>query len=281
MVDSDWNYKKLIKLWAQIWFYSVSCGAIYYLTVGSFPGIRSIAKIFLPIVSNTFWYFSSYFVLYLLIPYINIVLTQLNKRKTQALLLILLILFSIIPTFTFSYWLTGINNIMIFVALYVSGNFIKRFKPCINKGQAFFSSITIFVLILVSEILLKLYTDFDEYYFVWDTYKFPVVMLGIMLFLWLKDIKVRNFRARIVSIISVHSSAIYLLHIGWLSPIIFLSVFNNSTVFGGISIIPHIVIYAVSIIIGSIIIDIVCKYLYSKIGNMCVKLTNNLASASE
>lgn len=276
MADSNWNYKKLIKLWAQIWFYSVIFGVMYYLRIGSLPGIKPVVKIVFPVISNSFWYFSSYFILYLLVPYIDVVLSQLKQRETQVLILILLIIFSIIPTFTFSYWLTGINNIMIFIALYIAGNYIKRFKLRIDKAHASVFAVTIALLIMLSEIILKCFTNLNAYYFTWDTYKFPVILLGIMIFLWLKDKQTGNFLSNIVSRVSTHSSAVYLIHIGWISPILFTEVFNNSIVYGRAEITLHVVIYVISILAGSILVDMICKPVYSKIGEICINLSEGI-----
>ncbi|WP_274656680.1 acyltransferase family protein [Streptococcus equinus] len=122
MIYSNISIKKVVKLWLPVVFWSV------FLTI--FIGIfinqlsyKEVVMSFLPIVFNRYWFVSTYIFLYLLIPFINKSLLNLNIR--QEILICVLGFFIIVP----SNYLYG-NNLnswlMSFCFTYSIGAIIRK-----------------------------------------------------------------------------------------------------------------------------------------------------------
>ena len=83
---------KVIKLWLQIFTYSIiTFFVIVFVSPQSFS-IRALIENALPITYYKWWFVSAYFVLYLLSPYINKLLNSLDKKSYQRLLVLLFFL---------------------------------------------------------------------------------------------------------------------------------------------------------------------------------------------
>ncbi len=93
-VRSKHIWSRLADLWTSVVFYSV----LFSLASFFIYNIRLSEVIFtsFPVVSATFWYFCSYIVIWLFMPYINQLILNLNKNQHLTLILIALTLFSII-----------------------------------------------------------------------------------------------------------------------------------------------------------------------------------------
>lgn len=71
--------KKVIKLWCQIFFYSFIIYLIFTLTGYQKFNITSFIKSIMPIIYSQYWFASSYFILYLFVPYINQLVKNIEK----------------------------------------------------------------------------------------------------------------------------------------------------------------------------------------------------------
>lgn len=111
-----------------MWFYSV---VILVCLIVTKQGIYSSAQIlnaFLPVSTRQYWFMTDYIILYILSPFINIGLQNLDQKQFKKLLLILLILFSIWDIFPGQqtgvqrgyslYWLIVVYSIGAYIRLY-------------------------------------------------------------------------------------------------------------------------------------------------------------------
>ena len=123
-------YSKLIKLESQVLFYSMS-GLLVGISLGiEMPWL----SMFFPIITNQYWYITAFFLVYLLSPYINKMIRSLNINEFNNLVILLFVLWSIIPFFTFQrskgfFW----NQFIWFVVMYISGAYLKLNKPRYSK----------------------------------------------------------------------------------------------------------------------------------------------------
>lgn len=54
----------------------------------------------MPIIYNQYWFASSYFILYLFVPYIHKLVKNMDKISYKKLLVLMFVLWSILPTLT-------------------------------------------------------------------------------------------------------------------------------------------------------------------------------------
>lgn len=118
-------FKRILKFWGQVVFYSVLIYLIFgFAGIGEL-GISSFVKSFFPITFKSWWFASTYFVLYLLHPFINMLLQKLDKAMYQKLLVMLVILWSVIPTLTTTSY-QG-SQLTWFVTLYCIAGYVRRY----------------------------------------------------------------------------------------------------------------------------------------------------------
>jgi surface polysaccharide O-acyltransferase-like enzyme len=97
LVRGTFRLRRLLRLWVQVLFYSI---ALYLIAVlcgaESFSVVRTV-KFLLPTLLRKYWFFTAYFSLVLLSPFLNLLLLRLSKRQFQLLLAVLVGLFCVWP----------------------------------------------------------------------------------------------------------------------------------------------------------------------------------------
>lgn len=102
-----YRLSKLFQLWAIVLFYSV---LIFLFNNYIYPGsvtpdflskdfIKALYTTLTPITSGTWWFITSYTVLFMLSPLLNKATKKMSKYQFKYLLLVLLLFYSISPTF--------------------------------------------------------------------------------------------------------------------------------------------------------------------------------------
>lgn len=123
----------LFRLWVQASVYNVLCTAAVNLRV-LYPDMQyaDMLQAVFPILTDAYWFFTTYFALMLLSPFLNRAFGSLSRGKALALLLALVLLFSV---FTDLASLTGRDPFRLsggcrldwFVVLYLTGAYFGRY----------------------------------------------------------------------------------------------------------------------------------------------------------
>ena len=79
MIDSTFSWKKVLKLCFQVWFYSYTLYAINLIVNPATFSIRNLFKVATPILGRSWWFISTYLGLYILSPFINMLLKSISK----------------------------------------------------------------------------------------------------------------------------------------------------------------------------------------------------------
>ncbi len=127
---SFFNIKKILAFLGQVLFYSVS---IYLIAIifgivkleSTASIIKAIIKALFPLTMNSWWFAGTYFVMYLIHPFLNIVLRKLDKNTFQKLVIAELIMWSVIPTLTPTKYQS--NDLWWFVTLYSVAAYIRLY----------------------------------------------------------------------------------------------------------------------------------------------------------
>ncbi|MEG0643134.1 MAG: acyltransferase family protein [Clostridia bacterium] len=221
LIDANFKVKKVLKLWAQVLFYSIG-----FLLIGIFIG-QSINKeqlvqsIFPIITKNGYWFMTVYMCLYVLSPYINKLIKSLSKKQHFVLLTILIVIFSIIPTI-----LPSENSldptmgcgIIWFITLYIVATYLKLYGSDI-KGKQYIMLYIAAALILFTIkqflecILIKMNISTDILFRLCN-YNFILIFIGsTSLFMFFKDLKInKNINKKIIAFITPLTLGIYLIN---------------------------------------------------------------------
>jgi hypothetical protein len=126
------KYSNLLYLWLCVVFYSVGIH-YYYLKYkkGTYIGIE-LYKEYYPVIHNRYWYFTSYFGMFLFLPAVNKGIQYLNKPECKALVMSIFGIFVIWQSYMNSKedhfrMNDGISTIWL-LCLYIIGGYIGKFN---------------------------------------------------------------------------------------------------------------------------------------------------------
>lgn len=240
------------------------------ITFSKFQLIKSV----LPVMSNSYWFFNAYLALMLLSPLLNRLIQHMNKEEHRNAIIILLILFSIIPTIDFICDPFGSAygySVVWFIVLYIIAAYIRIY------GLKMKHPFTIYTIVTIAELLIFTLLQFPKsdhikFLFTLQTYYNSLfVLLGaISLFMFFMNLKINGKNiTSIIKWIVPKSFAVYLIHeqpvfrdVLW-HKIIMIERYSENA----ISLLLTFLISTVIIFIVCILIDTVRSTLTNKIEN--------------
>lgn len=252
------NAKKLIRMDMMVIFFTLF-GTILIGDIG----IKSIIKSFIPIISRQYWFISCYFVLCILSPFLNMVSEHLELKKFKKLLLVLLLIFSIIPTFTtYDIMRDAGKGLVHFVMIYLIGRYIALYlKENYSRKRLFCGFIlSIFIIFLVDSVRTlangEIYTTLAR-----DCSVF-IIFAAVLLFMLFKEY---NFENKIINRLTANVLAITVLDAYFqkiLSSYIDLNAYNNNK-----ALFLIILIYSVIIGVTAMLLNEIRKLIFGRVEN--------------
>ena len=101
LCTSSFKISRLIRLWLQVWVYSVGFGLLGALS-GVLTGVEFDAHYLLtlifPISMGHYWFMTAYVFLYLLLPFVGAAVRRMNRRQLQTALGLLLFTFCLLKS---------------------------------------------------------------------------------------------------------------------------------------------------------------------------------------
>ena len=210
--------RRLIRLWCETFFY---CLTLYLVSVIVFHDeFRFIELIscFFPIVCAKYWFFTAYFLLMLLAPFIN---KMLNNCSLKECILLVILIFALsyfagrLPIDNRTELYNGLN-LPWFICLYIIGGILRLYPTNLKRRYWFIIGLAC-VALLVGELYVKNHLPeivtlllFNEY-----NYTSPlVVILSVATFMFFSDIDVKNEKVKkCINFISASMFGVYLFHI--------------------------------------------------------------------
>ena len=132
MINHQFTFKKFLIIEGESYFYSILILLLFLtiLTPANPIGINDILMSILPISHSAHGFITKYVILMILSPFLNKFIKGLTKKEFLMVLFIMIILWSIFPTFTFAGF--EYNDLIWFIVLYFIGSFIRLYVD-INK----------------------------------------------------------------------------------------------------------------------------------------------------
>lgn len=260
------NFKRILKFWGQVFFYSIGIYVVSCIFGISDFGIKHFIETFFPITFSSWWFASAYFVLYIIHPFLNKLLHGLDKKAYQSLLIILVIMWSIIPTFTSSSYQS--NSLLWFVTLYAIAGYVRIYgfnSKLTSKHYmilcAIFSVLTyassVFFAIIGRDLFI-----FSEYYF-YNQNTVPVLLVSLSLFMSFATLKMKYHKW--INIIASATFGVYLIHDNAIiCPILWCKIFKNAQYQDSLYLIPYSIIVVAIVFIVCTIIDLIRKSVFEK-----------------
>ena len=201
------SWKKIFKLHTMVLVYS-----IIYTLVSILPTGLAIQDVFItlfPILSNRFWFMTSYFILCFLSPYINKFINMVNKKECLSLTFTLLFFFSIIPTVTnLDFTFDNGKGIVNMILIYIIGRCIRLGYIHLSKKQSVVFGLAS---ILITFVLMSFISYFQDkvvlgYFF--NDYSILVIVSSVCIFNIFRSFDITS---PYINRLSKHVLAVYIL----------------------------------------------------------------------
>lgn len=239
--DKKFKWKKFFSVFLQTWFYQVvivlvlTCFGILEIG-GNYKLINALSPL-----NYSYWFIVCYLLMYLLSPYLNKLINNLNQKEYKKLLILFFVLFSIIPFVTRQVLVANDGFTLVqFIFMYLIGAYFKKYpikenyhfkKFSKNKLQIIlFSGMVFFCLLhFVTYLLSNYFLGFDNMFFhdfgttlrsYFINYSGPFVILqGICYFLWFGTLSIKS---KAINFLASLMFGVYLIHENaYIRPIIY------------------------------------------------------------
>lgn len=251
---------KALKLALQILTYSVLFLAVFTLAGANPYGIRMVIHCLFPITYSGWWFASTYFVLYLISPYLNKLLRGLDKREYQKMLALLTVCWCVIPTFFGSAY--GSNYLLWFAYLYAVSAYVRLHvnKIAIGPRAAFLGALaamlTADLAFVISDLLESRIPAAGKLAaYVIHMQRLPTVLTALFLFLGFLQIDIGCNRA--VNQISSATFGVYLIHENnFVRPFLWGTLFQNASFADSPFLIPYSLAAALIVFLSCTLIEL-------------------------
>ncbi len=227
-------------------------------------GVNSFIKMFFPISFSGWWFASTYFVLYLIHPFLNRLLLGLNKASFQKYLVLLIFCWCIIPTFLDSSF-QG-NNLVWFVCLYSVSAYIRLFglNPKL-KRKHYLALYALTCLFSVVACLLRarwsIFSSYVTSFF--ELNELSVLLASLCLFMTFEKTELPYNKW--VNLIASATFGVYLIHDSKLiRSFLWIDLFKNASYQNSPLLVPYSIAVVLLVYTVCTIIDLGRKYLIEK-----------------
>ena len=214
MCKSQITVKKFMKLLGEVMFYKIILYSIFWVTGYAPFTLKSAVQMILPFTSISQNFTGCYLVFFLCIPFLNILIRNMNER--QHVKLLMLFLFTYVFMGTVPFFSVTMNYVSWYIVLYFIASYIRLYPKKIFDKVKFWGWMSI-ACVLVSMVSVIACTWLGtiinrnlSYYFVTDSNTFLAVMTGVCSFLFFKNLKIKN--SKIINSISATTFGVLLIH---------------------------------------------------------------------
>lgn len=236
----NFSWKKLFKLWFQIFFTSAAIGLVLYFLKTPVIGFsndgyparsffeaaepmtrKDLIRSLLPVLSSNNWFASTYLVFYVFLPFLSLSLKSLTEKMHRKLILTMMIVGTLLPYLWFQQMYNA-SNLFYFILGFYIASYIRIYNPkflesgrknlvagillCLcfaawNFVMLSYGTRIPFVRDHLNFVYLYPYGGFD---------KIPVLVCAVFVFGFFRNLKIRF--SRIINIVAGTTFGVYLIH---------------------------------------------------------------------
>lgn len=221
MWKSKTSISKIAGLWMQVFFYGALLTGIFFIYSGDIS-VSSLFNMFFPITRKSYWYISSYFGMYLLVPLLNTAIENTSKKTMGISLFACFAFLSVIPTFLLKnpYSLSSGYSMIWLCLMYLAGAYINKYHidEKIKKSTARLLYIGSVVITWLSKIAIRYATVkiFGKSRFenIFVNYTSPTIVLAaIGIFIACSKLTCSKFLQKFTGICAPAALGVYLIHV--------------------------------------------------------------------
>lgn len=214
MCKSNITARKFAKLFFQVMFYRLVINTVFWITGYATFSLKELMKVLIPITKIGDGFTSAYILFFLFIPFLNILIKNMNEL--QHIRLVLLCLFTYTFLGTVPFFSVRMNYVSWFMVLYFIAAYFRIYPKELFNNTKFWCSMTIVSILISSASVvgcawlgLKLNKTI-AYEFVTDSNTFLAVLTGVSSFMFFKNIKIPY--NRFINTVAASTFGVLLIH---------------------------------------------------------------------
>lgn len=221
MVNSKFRLHKLVTLWMEAAFYAFVLKLIFMLTGATPFSLLSLASCFFPILTGRYWFLTIYVGMYLISPFLNILIHAMNKQQHCLLNLCLFAIMSVWSSLHPA--IAGMNSgggwgLAWFVVLYLAAAWLRLYYTPCQKSLPWFlgfvlipAGITLLQCPPLADILPSVVSTIVNHWYRYDSA--PVYLMTMCLFIGFMNIKIHSEKlSKLITTIAPLTLGVYLIH---------------------------------------------------------------------
>ncbi len=200
MCKSAITAKKFCKLLFEVEFYKIVIWLVFLLTGYEAFSFTGLLEVLLPVRTLSTGFTSCYLVFFLFIPFLNILIRNMNEKQHIKLLLLcafMYIVMGTIPIFSIT-----MNYVSWFAVLYFIGSYIRLYEKKLFSNMRFWGISTVILLIASAlSVIAMTYVGVligqpgrGSHFFLADSNKVLAVLLAVSSFLFFKNLNLKANR---------------------------------------------------------------------------------------
>lgn len=220
MIHSTFRLHKLAALWMEAAFYSFVLKLLFMVTGQEDFFVISLASCFFPILTGRYWFLTIYVGMYLISPFLNILIRALDRKQHTLLNLCLFVLFSVWVSIHPA--IAGMKSgggwgLAWFVVLYITAAWFRlHYTPNGKPVRWLLAYAAIPALIAAAQVAARAWNIGIGQKILANWFRYdsaPVYLMTLSLFVGFLNIRIRSAKAsRLICTVAPLTLGVYLIH---------------------------------------------------------------------
>ena len=216
---TTFKWKKLVLLILQLYLFFYGCRIVTIMLTKAPIDTYEFSSWFFPVLQNQWWFVSAYILVYILIPFLQKLVFQMNKEEFEFLICSQILIWSVFPTIFFPIigqstdFMNFYNRYTFMILLYLTGAYLRLYGFSVFKTAK--KSLAVFVTTMaaiVFIVFLSVFLDIESTIRCWSTNSLFALILSISLFCFFKNLNIGHHPK--INRIAATMLGVYLLHEG-------------------------------------------------------------------
>ncbi len=218
MCRSHITLRKFLKLLLEVMFYNIVIWAIFVATGYETFSLRLMFKELLPITSVASDFTSSFLLFYLLIPFLNVLVSHLDRKMHCRLVLLCLFTYTVMGSIPKIH--VAIEYVTWFSVLFVISSYIRFYGllPRLRNSQWGWLTLLSIILSMVSVVCIiathlhfgMQLESYDPYGLVSDSNALMAVVVAVCSFMYFKDLPIKQ--SKVINTVSASTFGVLCIH---------------------------------------------------------------------
>lgn len=286
LVDSRFSLSRIIRIWGQVFFYSVGIAVIMVICgltkLSEITNLYDLYFLICPVTGFHYWFASGYVFMLLFAPILALGVKNLNKKTLELVIVLLLSVFCLLKTFVpFKLQFDDSGySVLWFVILFIVASYIKLYGDKLIKttiggmGIYITGSICVWLYIFATAIFVISTKKFNNLVLQATDYNFIFVLIAsVGLFYAFKNLQIKeNAFTAFIKRIAPYTFGVYLIH----EHILVAHKWEDWLKVGntyGVYRVLHIILTVILIFTLGVLVDMVRALIFkgiSKLANLCL-----------